>query len=59
VGHTIRNPEQLAQEAENDLSIRCLAGPLTTARQSSNAAPRAIDPALISCIGQHARRVNV
>jgi hypothetical protein len=48
----------LAQEAENDPSIRCLAGPLTTARQSSSAALRAIDLAPISRNGQRARGLN-
>jgi len=50
----------LAQEADIDPSICCLAGPLTTAQQSSNAALRAIDPAPapINCISQRARGLN-
>jgi len=59
VGHTLRNPEQLAQEADIDPRIRCLARPLTTAGPLSNAALCAVDPAPISRSGQGARGLNV
>jgi hypothetical protein len=49
----------LAQEADIDPRIRCLARPLTTAGPLSNAALRAVDPAPISRIGQDARGLNV
>jgi len=56
VRHALRNPEHLAQEANIDARHRSLAGPLTTARQSMNVAPRAIVPAPVR---QQARGLDV
>jgi hypothetical protein len=48
----------LAQVADIDARNRCLACPLTMARQSMNVAPRIIVPAPITRV-QHARGLDV